>query len=217
MCPHVNEKTGKEGPCRCCVTVTGSFPNYAEMANKPQGPHLPCQPGGKRVEAVQAETKDSEAWKLPEARAHSGHVPGPQQQTTCPELHPSRRPSASTHVLAWPASPASLLPAPRNRRFLSLHTFRSYRPCTSCTPLTPTLRTFARTAPRASSALWFPLCPEKQALLPVSPRCLFLCEISVVTPAPRSQTQEEWAPPHSHSPSRSPPWKQSSKREGTQL
>lgn len=153
MCPHVNEKIGKEGPCRCCVTVTGSFPNYAEMANKPQGPHLPCQPGGKRVEAVQAETKDSEAWKLPEARAHSGHVPGPQQQTTCPELHPSRRPSASTHVLAWPASPASLLPAPRNRRFLSLHTFRSYRPCTSCTPLTPTLRTFARTAPRASSAL----------------------------------------------------------------
>lgn len=66
-------------------------------------------------------SRDYRVWKLPETRAHSGHMPGPQQQTTCQvcqtSLTPSPRPPAGTHVLgllalAWPTSPASFLTTP---------------------------------------------------------------------------------------------------------
>lgn len=122
----------------------------------PRGPHLPCQPGGNRVEAGQAETKDCEPGSCqkpePTVATCQDHSNRPHARSS----DPSPRPSASTRVLVLPALacplpqppslsfPFSLHPAAP--RLLGLPTFRSSHPYTSSTALTLplSLYTFAR-------------------------------------------------------------------------
>lgn len=122
-------------------------------------------------------SRDYRVWKLPETRAHSGHMPGPQQQTTCQvcqtSLHHPGPQQAPMSWVSWhwpgpspqpPSTPPPFFP-PGSPRFLSLPPLY-----TSCTPLTLPIPPI----PNASSALLVPSLSGKMCIPPVSAQTFFL-------------------------------------------
>lgn len=122
------------------------LPQGCSTANPPWAP--PPPPARREQRELQTGTsRDRGAWKPPETKAHSGHTPGPQAQTTGGSLNPSQAPASTVLPAGPPPQPPPPPPLPTRAapRLLSPPHSRAPHPLPSCTPNPP------RPIPKASS------------------------------------------------------------------